>query len=38
MPDSIADEKVLKRSHKKNTQLVKNANQYSNQLKIDTDK
>ncbi len=26
MPDSIADEKVLKRSHKKNTQLVKNAN------------
>ena len=79
MPDSIADEKVLKRSLKKNTQLVKNANskiveaiahikngkypqeglglfprlagfllqrlwfghrtrQYSNQLKVDTDK
>ncbi len=79
MPDSIADEKVLKRSLQKNTQLVKNANskiaeaiahikngkypqeglgpfarlagfllqrlwfghrtrQYSNQLKIDTDK
>ena len=79
MPDSITDEKVLKRSHKKNIQLVKNANskiveaidhikngkhpqdglglfprlagfllqrlwfghrtrQYSNQLKIDTDK
>uniref|UniRef100_UPI00405741FB EFR1 family ferrodoxin n=1 Tax=Acetatifactor sp. TaxID=1872090 RepID=UPI00405741FB len=27
MPDSIADEKVLKRSLKKNTQLVENANQ-----------
>ena len=26
MPDSIADEKVLKRSLKKNTQLVENAN------------
>ena len=26
MPDSIADEKVLKRTFKKNTQLVKNAN------------